>query len=119
MKDFLRQLPLFQDLDGGQLARVAAMACEEHHPGSRLLFSEGAAVAAFYLVRTGAVTVFRPAQGRPMQILGRLEAGGFFGEMGLLNRARRLASARTLGPTTLLRIAKDDLIALLADNPSL
>ena len=54
-----------------------------------------------------------------MQILGRLDPGGFFGEMGLLNRARRLASARTLGPTTLVRITKEDLIDLLAGNPGL
>ena len=117
--DFLRRVPLFQDLAADQLARLAAMACEERHRGHELLFREGDAVDAFYLVREGAVTVFRAAQGRPMQILGRLEPGGFFGEMGLLNRARRLASARTLGPTTLLRVAKDDLIALLADNPGL
>jgi CRP-like cAMP-binding protein len=117
--EFLRRVPLFQDLDPAELARVAEMAREESHPGHELLFREGDAVDAFYLVREGVVTVFRAAQGRPMQILGRLEPGGFFGEMGLLNRARRLASARTLGPTTLLRIAKDDLIALLADNPGL
>jgi CRP-like cAMP-binding protein len=119
MKDFLRRLPLFADLDDAQLERLAAMAREERHPGHQLLFSEGDPVDAFYLVRAGAVTVFRSARGRPMQILGRLEAGGFFGEMGLLNRARRLASARTQGPTSLVRIAKDDLIELLADNPGL
>jgi CRP-like cAMP-binding protein len=118
-RDFLRRVPLFQDLDEGQLARLAGMACEESHPGHTLLFSEGDAVDAFYLVREGAVTVFRSVKGRPMQILGRLEPGGFFGEMGLLNRARRLASARTMGPTTLLKVAKDDLISLLADNPGL
>ncbi len=119
MKDFLRQVPLFHDLDDEQLARVAAMAREESHPGHHLLFHEGDPVDAFYLVREGAVTVFRSAKGRPMQILGRLESGGYFGEMGLLNRARRLASASTLGPTRLLRIAKEDLIQLLADNPGL
>jgi len=117
--DFLRRVPLFQDLEPAQLARLAEMAREESHPGHQLLFCEGDAVDAFYLVREGAVTVFRSAKGRPMQILGRLEPGGFFGEMGLLNRARRLASARTLGPTTLLKVAKDDLTALLADNPGL
>lgn len=119
MREFLRRVPLFQDLDEEQLARIAGLVREETHPGHALLFCEGDAVDAFYLVRSGAVTVFRSVKGRPMQILGRLEPGGFFGEMGLLNRARRQASARTQGPTTLLRIAKDDLIALLGDNPGL
>jgi CRP-like cAMP-binding protein len=119
MKDFLRRVPLFHDLDEEQLARLAAIAREESHPGHQLLFREGDPVDAFYLVREGTVTVFRSVKGRPMQILGRLESGGFFGEMGLLNRARRLASARTVGPTALVRIAKEDLIGLLADNPGL
>ncbi len=117
MKDFLRRVPLFHDLDEEQLARLAAMAREESHPGRQLLFREGDPVDALYLVREGTVTVFRSLKGRPMQILGRLESGGFFGEMGLLNRARRLASARTLGPATLVRIAKEELVGLLADNP--
>ena len=54
--DFLRRVPLFQDLDPAQLARLAEMAREESHPGHQLLFCEGDAVDTFYLVREGAVT---------------------------------------------------------------
>ena len=47
-------------------------------------------------------------------MVARLEAGGFFGEMGLLNdKARRYASARTAAPAVLLRVEKPDLIQLL------
>ena len=75
---------------------------------------------AFYAVQEGMVTVYRDEPGRPQQVLARLEVGGFFGEMGLLNdKARRYASARTAAPTTLLRIEKADLIRVLASNPGL
>src|SRR3954454_8538600 len=66
------------------------------------------------------VTVFRDVAGKPQQVLARLEEGGFFGEMGLLNdKARRYASARTAAPTVLLRVEKPDLIKVLAGNPAL
>lgn len=118
-QEFLRQVPLFQDLDAAQLDRMAALVREESHPSHHVLFREGDEVDAFYLVRSGYVTVFRDAKGKPLQLLARLGEGGFFGEMGLLNKARRLATARTLGPTTVLRIDKPDLLAVLADNPGL
>src|SRR4029077_15700688 len=120
MKDFLRRIPLFADLDEGQLHHLAALAHEEHHPAYKLIFREGDGVDAFYMVRDGMVTVFRDEPGRPQQVVARLEEGGFFGEMGLLNdKARRYASARTAAPTPLLRIEKADLIRLLATNPGL
>ena len=119
LKEFLRSVSLFQDLDEEDLARLTGVAREVSFPHHTVLFREGDPVDAFYLVRSGSVTVFRDAKGKPLQVLARLEEGGFFGEMGLLNKARRIASARTLGPTVLLRVDKVDLLDLLADNPSL
>jgi CRP-like cAMP-binding protein len=120
MKDFLHKIPLFADLDGGQLEQLASLVKEERHPAYKLIFREGDGVDAFYIVREGMVTVFRDVPGKPQQVLARLEEGGFFGEMGLLNdKARRYASARTAAPTVLLRIEKPDLIKILATNPGL
>ncbi|HEX6898648.1 MAG TPA: cyclic nucleotide-binding domain-containing protein [Thermoanaerobaculia bacterium] len=120
MKDFLRKVSLFADLDDAQLERLAGLLQEEHHPAYKLIFREGDPVDAFYLVHDGLVTVFRDQEGKPQQVLARLEEGGFFGEMGLLNdKARRYASARTAAPTTLLRMDKPALIDLLATNPGL
>lgn len=120
MKDFLRKVALFADLDDAQLERLEGLLEEERHPAYKLIFREGDPVDAFYLVRDGLVTVFRDQEGKPLQVLARLEEGGFFGEMGLLNdKARRYASARTAAPTTLLRIGKPELIEVLAANPGL
>jgi CRP/FNR family transcriptional regulator, cyclic AMP receptor protein len=120
LKDFLRKVSLFSDLPEDQLDRLAGFCQEESQSAYHLIFREGDPVDAFFVVREGLVTVFRDEQGRPSQVLARLEEGGFFGEMGLLNdKARRIASARTAAPTRLLRIEKADLIHLLTDNPGL
>jgi CRP-like cAMP-binding protein len=120
LKDFLRKIALFGDLEDAQLDRLAAVMKEERHPAYKLIFREGDGVDAFFIVREGMVTVFRDVPGKPQQVLARLEEGGFFGEMGLLNdKARRYASARTAAPTVLLRVEKHDLVQILAANPGL
>jgi len=119
-QEFLRTIPLFEDLDGGQRFRLSSLLREEQHPAFQLIFREGDPVDALYIVREGLVTVFRDEPGQPQQVLARLEPGGFFGEMGLLNdKARRYASARTASPAILLRIDKSDLVQVLAANPGL
>jgi CRP-like cAMP-binding protein len=120
LRPFLKSISLFRELDDPQIARLEGIVRQESVASRQVIFKEGDPVDAFYLVKDGLVTVFREEKGKPLQVLARLEAGGFFGEMGLLNdKARRVASARTVLPTTLLRIDKDDLIALLAENPML
>ncbi len=120
LKDFLRKVSLFNELEDGQLEHLAGLLKEERHPAYELIFREGDAVDAFYIVHDGLVTVFRDEVGHAQQVLARLEEGGFFGEMGLLNdKARRYASARTAAPTTLLRLDKTDLFQVLAANPGL
>jgi CRP/FNR family transcriptional regulator, cyclic AMP receptor protein len=120
LKDFLRKISLFTGLEDRQLTRLAELLKEELHPAYALIFREGDPVDAFYIVRHGLVTVFRDEAGRPQQVLARLEEGGFFGEMGLLNdKARRFASARTAAPTSLLRLEKPDLIEVLTASPGL
>jgi CRP/FNR family transcriptional regulator, cyclic AMP receptor protein len=120
LNDFLRQVSLFAGLEEDQLGQLESILHEEPCPAKRVLFREGDEVDAFYIVREGLVTVYREEKGKPLQVLARLEDGGYFGEMGLLNdKARRYASARTAAPTTLLRIEKPDLTQILATNPGL
>jgi len=120
LRNFLRRIPLFADLEDGQIQRLEEMIREEESPAKRVIFREGDPVDAFYIVKDGLVTVYREEKGKPLQVLARLEEGGYFGEMGLLNdKARRFASARTTLPSTLLRIEKADLVALLAEVPML
>lgn len=119
-RDFLRKVSLFSELEDRLLERVAGIAREETFPRHHMVFREGDPVDAFYVVREGAVTVYRDDAGKPQQVLARLEEGEFFGEMGLLNDdTRRYASARTAAPTTLLCIARPDLLALCAASPVL
>lgn len=62
-----------------------------------------------YVVESGRVEVLA-ADGRPLALLG---IGALFGEVALLDQQARTATVRALEPTTLLRIERDHVQALL------
>src|SRR5687767_8496157 len=78
LRQFLRRIPLFADLEDGQLQRLEGMIREESSPAKRVIFREGDLVDAFYIVKEGLVTVYREEKGKPLQVLARLEEGGYF-----------------------------------------
>ncbi len=58
------------------------------------VFEQGAAPDHFYIVVSGEVEVIRHSPSGEVKILATLQAGDFFGEIGLLTEARRMATVR-------------------------
>lgn len=73
------------------------------------VFCFGEAGDSAYVVESGRVEVLA-ADGRPLAVLG---VGALFGEVALLDQQARTATVRALEPTTLLRIERDHVQALL------
>ena len=115
----LRQVPLFADLGEEELRRLAELFEEETVPSNQRVFSHGENATYFYVIREGAVTLYRDEVGRPVQVQTRLGPGDYFGEIGLFDGYKRSASARTSAPCRLLRIAKQALLTFLDDQPSM
>jgi len=83
---------------------------EKNYSKGDLIFSEAERPDGVYIVRDGLVEIFHTIQtdkGLMDVELGRVGAKGMFGEMGLIDRHPRSASARALGPTTLLFIPRE------------
>lgn len=115
LKD-LKAVELFQDLDGDELQRLADWFVELSVPSQRLILQEGKASEAFFIIAEGSVAVFRDAIGSPVHLLARLDAGDFFGELGLFVDGQHAASVRTTEPCRLLKITKKDLLHFLDDH---
>jgi CBS domain-containing protein len=82
--DFLRRHQPFSHLPEEQLGQLAGcMDVAYYKAGSRIL-EFGEDVHDFYLIRSGAVEVYR----RNGDLYNRLSEGGFFGEFGLLRNGR-------------------------------
>ena len=72
-----------------------------------VIFLEGERAHALYFILEGAVEIFSSSPEKKI-VLNRLGPGNVFGEIGvLLPSHKRTASARTLKPTTLLKIPQD------------
>ena len=89
----------------------------EEFPGGTLVLQEGEPGDCMYVIKRGEVEIFTAdAQGKE-RILARLKEGDFFGEISLLTGKPRTASVRTLLPTELVRLKKNDFDPLLAKHP--
>ncbi|MEM7353004.1 MAG: cyclic nucleotide-binding domain-containing protein [Acidobacteriota bacterium] len=117
--DDLRQVSLFQDLDEGELRRLGRKFVEMEVPRHTIIAREGDETVGFYVVRSGAVAVFREAVGKPVMLLARLRRGEFFGELGIFGEGKHMASVRASEESRILRIARQDLLEFFAQQPEI
>ena len=83
----------------------AAAARRRVFAAGTLLFAEGDAGDAAYIVESGRVSVFKTVKGRRVT-LGEIGPGGIFGEMALIDDQPRMASALVTPAITKQPIAK-------------
>ena len=113
-------VPLFAQLSGGDVARVAAVARLVHLAGGHVVVNEGEFAFDFYVIVRGAAEVRRA--GRP---IATLSSGDFFGEIGVVPDAtrrssrRRSASVVITAPTDAIAIPGTDFRRLVDDIPAL
>jgi len=81
-----------------------------------LIFTEGEKGQVAYMILSGAVEIFREADGEQV-VLATLSEGSLFGEMALIEGAPRSASARAKGDSRLRVLDRQALIQSMGDNP--
>lgn len=85
-----------------------------------IIFSQDSRPDGVYIVKDGLVEVFHTIEqdGELKDVeLGRVGPRGIFGEMGIIDHQPRSASAKALGPTTVIFISKADFNKHLSDLP--
>ncbi|MFA5192961.1 MAG: cyclic nucleotide-binding domain-containing protein [Verrucomicrobiia bacterium] len=91
---FFRKITLFHGLHDRQLRRVLqAMQKRQYYEGETI-FEEGRAGQSVFVIRSGGVELSRRASHDKAKILARPGPGQIFGEMALLDRQPRTATAR-------------------------
>ena len=112
--DLLARMPLFAGLESDELARIADLTEELEVAAGTVLTNEGRYEGWFYLVVAGTVEIARA--GAAVDTVG---AGGFVGEIALLDDGPRTATATTLTPCDLLRVNNSQFDALLEASPAI
>ena len=115
----LARLELFQGIALDALEALAEHTVEVRVASNQAVLEEGAPADAFFVIRDGALAVFRDAVGFPVQLLARLYPGDFFGELGLFSGGRSMASVRAAEPSRLLRIDGEAFLGFVETRPEL
>jgi len=115
--EILRHVPLFREFDDEQLALLARLFTVHHYRKHETIFREGDPGEKFYVIISGSVAVVRVnADGRET-ILSLLRPNDFFGEMSIFDTAVRSASVRTVSPSGVAHIEREDFLSLLERTP--
>lgn len=72
-----------------------------------VLFMKGDTGDCAYLVQRGRIRIEIPVQGGAPRVLGHIGPGGIFGEMALIQKAPRMATAVAEDPTECVVIPED------------
>ena len=112
-------MPLFADLEEGELERFSHVAVPRSFPAGTRVFHEGDSSDACYIVREGSFRVTREHSDGRAITLATLGPGEIFGELAMLDGDKRSASAESITDGTLLALPANDVRALLARNPEI
>jgi CRP/FNR family cyclic AMP-dependent transcriptional regulator len=111
--ELLTKVAIFKDLDGNELARVAAVCTEQKFAPGDYIFREGQPGNQLYLIVEGAVRISRDVPGSGEEALTVLEAGALFGEMAVFDGSERSTHAVSHRATTVLTISRGEFESLL------
>ena len=112
--EFLKQVPLFADLNKHELGVLQRAATPLDYPVGKVLMNEGSTAHEMFVVISGQVEVTRGGQH-----IVDLGEGSFVGEMALLSHAHRNSTVTTKSEATVLHIDGRAFSALLEEAPSI
>ncbi len=114
----LADVELFEHLGDDDRANLARVIDVRRLAAGDTLFRVGEPGESLYVVRAGEIELFikdTAGQRIPLAIVG---AGEVFGELALLDRSPRTATAIALAEAELLELDRDDLLLLFGTSPS-
>ena len=114
----LAEVELFEHLNDDDRVRLAGLIDELNLSAGETLFNAGEPGESLYVVRSGEVELFikdTAGQRIPLAMVG---AGEVFGELALLDRSPRTATAIAMADSTLLELDRDDLLLLFQGSPT-
>ncbi|MEC7276533.1 MAG: Stp1/IreP family PP2C-type Ser/Thr phosphatase [Bdellovibrionota bacterium] len=104
----LQKIPLFSSLNYKEMAKVLECVHVLDLKASQTVISEGEMGDDMFVILRGELAVIYD-----QNEVNQLKAGQFFGEMALIDKAKRSATIKTKVPSKLLQIHRDELFPLL------
>jgi CRP-like cAMP-binding protein len=119
LADILQKNPVFKTLSASQAETLSRQLKTRSLRAGEVLFNLGDPGDEMILVREGKIAIYMPDADRPQagQALRVFQPGDILGEMALIDRLPRSASARAESNGTIATLGLDDFRDLLASEP--
>lgn len=116
---FLSAIEIFSLLRPEEIDSIASVFSIHEINEGEVLFREGDEGNELFIVKSGAVaSSIRLPDGSERQI-AQFNAGNFFGEMSIFEKAPRSATCRSLEKSTLLGLQEKDFFRMIEENPDI
>jgi CRP-like cAMP-binding protein len=115
---FLRNVPIFADLEEKDLQKIAKLGTWQKYKKGNIVVLEKESGAALFVIISGKVKVMRTDEDGREVILSMFGPGEFFGEMSLLDGLARSASVVATVKSELFMIHRRDFLELLHEFPT-
>lgn len=119
--NILRQIPLTADLNADDHKEILDRITLEYYPKNHVVFKEGDAGDAFYIIKRGMIRIFHeknPEREEEVSV-AMLGDNDFFGEMALISEKPRNSTCQTVEESEVFKLTKDDFINLVSTNPNM
>ncbi|MCX7139599.1 MAG: Crp/Fnr family transcriptional regulator [Proteobacteria bacterium] len=117
--DFVRNLPLFRDLDECELAVIGAATVEQRVPAGGVLYRRDDPCDGFHVIVIGRVKLALLAPAGAEKVIEILGPGQSFGEAAMFLGKRHTLYAEALADSLLLFIRSDAMLEAIARNSEL
>lgn len=107
----LSSLPVFANLSGRQLRKIAKSTTEVHYEAGDVIVREGGRTETLFVILEGTAKVVRNER-----TIARRSAGDFFGEISMIDLRPRAASVIADTPMRCLILYHDDLRKLVTSD---
>jgi CRP-like cAMP-binding protein len=115
-REVLGDLVLFERLQPMQLEDLVSRLTTRLLEPGEILFAEGAADATLYVVASGVLEMMRATGPTTSVTLGRIGAGEYIGEIGLLAGSPHAATARARTHCVVYQLRREAIAGLLETN---
>jgi CRP/FNR family transcriptional regulator, cyclic AMP receptor protein len=113
----LRQIPLFKDLDAGEIKAVSSFFSTYRVEAGTVVFREGEPSDHLLIVADGAVRVQKRAYDNVEKILGIVDRGKILGEMALADGGPRSATCVAVKDTLFVTLTRSQFGDILNAHP--
>ncbi len=116
--ELLADVELFEHVSAEDRARLAEFIDFRQLAAGETLFNTGEPGESLYVVKSGEIELFIKDTAGQKILLAIASAGEVFGELALLDRGPRTATAYALADSELLELDRDDLLLLFQKSPN-